>query len=148
MSDTSSPADALAGVRAINDQIARKVECPPQYHLAFGLLMGAMVAGQALSPLGACVVLVICMGFLGLMFMWQRRRLGVFVNGYRRGRTRSVALTLLVIVEALLFGSIWLKHQGLPWAPLAAAALVVPIAIAGSYIWQAAYRTDLARAAQ
>lgn len=148
MTQPPSAAEALEGVRAINSQIAEQVLCPPQFHFAFGALMGALVAGEALPVPGSMAVLVVCMAAVVLMVRAQRRRLGFFVNGYRRGRTRVVAISLLVIVEALLFGSLWLKFHGLPLAPLAAGALVVPIAIAGSYIWQAAYRTDLARAAQ
>lgn len=148
MTPNPSAAEALEGVRAINSHIAEQAGCPPMFHVAFGLLMGALVAGQALPVPGSLAVVAVCLAFIALMVRWQRRRLGFFVNGYRRGRTRVVALVVLAMVELLLFGSLWLKVHGLPWAPLAAGGLAAPIAVAGSYVWQAAYRMDLAKTAR
>lgn len=146
MTDSQSAFEALAGVEAINAEVARKASCPPHLRAAFALIMGAMVASQALTPGGSVSILVACFFGVILLLKTQRERLGFFVNGYRRGRTRWVALSLLVVVEALLFGSIWLKLHGYPWAPLAAGGFTTVLAFGASYVWQWAYQIDLASA--
>ena len=147
MTDTESARNALEETRRLRAEVADKAACPPIMHAAFGLLMGALVASQALPVPSAMAVLAICMAGVAWMVQWQRKRMGFFVNGYRRGRTRRVALGLLAFCEAVLVVSLWLKYgRHIGWAPLAGGALVFPVAILGSYVWQAAYRADLSRA--
>ena len=74
-----------------------------------------------------------------------RKRMGFFVNGYRKGRTRRVAITLLVIIETIYLSSLWLKiEQHVGWAPIVAGAIIVPIIAIAMKRWQDAYRSDLA----
>jgi hypothetical protein len=142
--DSSEALVALEQVQATRREVAQKAQCPPYWHVAFGLLMATMVGGQVFSPLYSVAILVLCLGAAVLMARAARRRLGFFVNGYRRGRTRPVALALLAYVEILHFGALWLKlGQHILWAPLAAAALVLPGAIYGSYVWQRAYIAEM-----
>lgn len=148
MSEALSASQALEAARTARAQVAARADCPPLMHAIFAALMAAMVASQSLpSPLNAAA-LAPSLAAIAALVVYQRKRYGFFVNGYRKGRTRWVALSLLGIVEVLLFASIWLKvERGLVWAPLAAGVLVFPIALFGSYRWQAAYKADLAQAA-
>ena len=144
MIDAQYAVKALDDARAMQAGLADRVNCPPHMRLAFGLVLGGMIAGQAGSPPLAMGVTALCLCAVVLMIRAIRRRTGVFVNGYRRGRTRWVALGLLAIAESALVLSLWLKlAQHVAWAPLAAGALVAVVAVAGSYLWQAAYRADL-----
>ncbi len=149
MTDALSASQALEDARAARAQVAARLDCPPQMHAVLALLMAMMVASQSLpSPLNTAAVAP-CLAGVVLLVQHQRKRYGFFVNGYRRGRTRRVALTLLAFVEVVLFGSIWLKlAHHLAWAPLAGGVLVFPVTLFGSYRWQAAYRADLAQTAR
>ncbi len=148
MTNVLSASQALEDARAARAEVAARLDCPPQMHAFIALLMATMVASQSLpSPLNAAAVAP-CLAAVALLVRYQRKRFGFFVNGYRRGRTRWVALSLLAFVEVVLFGSIWLKlAHHLAWAPLAGGVLVFPVSIFGSYRWQAAYKADLAQTA-
>jgi len=68
---------------------------------------------------------------------------GFFRNGYRRGRTRAVAIALLVTVESIYFAGIWLKEaHHVSVAPLVGGAIVVPIVVFAVSRWQAVYRSE------
>ena len=144
MIDAQYALKALEDARTAQAGLAERVNCPPHMRVAFGLIMGALIAAQAAPSSVAIGVTAACLGAVVLMIRAIRRRTGIFVNGYRRGRTRWVALGLLAIVESALAFSLWLKlAHHLVWAPLAAGAAVTVIAIAASFLWQAAYRADL-----
>jgi hypothetical protein len=67
--EPSSAADALAAMQASRAQLAQRVNCPPQYHVLFGALMGGITAAQAAPTTGRTrpVVAVLLVCFLGLM---------------------------------------------------------------------------------
>ena len=68
---------------------------------------------------------------------------GFFVNGYRKGNTRRIASTLLVVIEAVYLSSIWLKYERhVVRAPLVAGAIIVPIVLFGMKRWMDAYRSE------
>jgi hypothetical protein len=144
MTDADAARRALEDAQKVRADLADKVRCPPSWHLAFGLLMGAMVAGEAGPPPVSLGVLAVCLGGVVLMARAMRKRMGFFVNGYRRGRTLWVALSLLAFVEVVLFGGIWLKDaRHIAWAPLVGGAVVAAVTTFASYLWQAAYRAEM-----
>ena len=102
-----------------------------------------MVAVQAAPgfiamSLSACFLVVIV-----AMTIIARKRMGFFLNGYRKGNTRRIAIALLVVIETIYLSSMWLKlEQHVVWAPLAAGAIIVPIILAGMKHWQDAYRSE------
>jgi hypothetical protein len=148
MTDTLSAARALEEARAARAHVAARAACPPHMHVLVALLMAAMVASQSLaSPLNL-FALAPSLCAVAALIVHQRKRYGFFVNGYRRGRTLWVAIPLLVFVEAVLFGGIWLKDSWhLVWAPLAGGVLVFPATLFASYRWQAVYKADMAQPA-
>lgn len=143
--DIVAATEALKTIDGVKAEVADRMDCPPTWRLAFGAVMGAMIAGQAGPPPVALAILALAMGAVVLMVSAMRRRMGFFVNGYRRGRTRRVAVGLLVFVESVLAVSLYLKlGRHIWWAPLVGGAIVAPVAVAASYAWQTAYRRDLA----
>jgi hypothetical protein len=143
--DAETALSALQQVDAVRADVARRATCPSHWHWAFGLLMGAMIGGQSLpSAYESLAVTGACLGATLLMMRAMRRRMGFFVNGYRKGRTRPIAIGLLVFVETTLGVTLWLKlGQHIWWAPLAGAALVAPVSVLGSYAWQRAFRAEM-----
>lgn len=144
MTDIDAARRALEDAQKVRADIADKVRCPPSRHLAMGVVMGGMIAGEAASPPISLAILAICLGGVVLLVVDARKRLGFFVNGYRRGKTLWVAIGLLVFVEAVLASSIWLKEvRHILWAPIVGGLIVAPVATAASYLWQSVYRTEM-----
>ncbi|MDO8294992.1 MAG: hypothetical protein Q7T19_00995 [Caulobacter sp.] len=142
-----SPADAarmLAEVNAARTEMARRAVAPVWYHPALGLLIGGLVAvqGQPLWILGP-YYLVFVLGLAGLARVY-RARTGMWVNGYRKGRTMIVSLGLAALFVAIMIGSTWLvRAHGLTVAPFVAGVLAALVTTAGGFLWEIAYRRDL-----
>jgi len=141
------PLDAarmLAEVEAANADLARRARAPVWYHPALGLLIGAVVAvqGQAV-PLMLGVYAVFVVGLL-LLVKAYKRRTGLWVSGYRAGRTRWVAVGLAVATALAVLGSALLvRERGLVAAPFVLGAVVAVIVTIGGFAWEAAFRRDL-----
>jgi hypothetical protein len=141
-------AAALSAMQASREHLAAAVDCPPERHLAFAGLMGGIVAAQAAPSFGAIAIeIAMIFGVIGVV-AWDRRRTGMFINGYRAGPTRPVTLGLLAFALAALAVCDWLKlSHGVAWAPLAGGAVVAVVAYFASTIWQRIYLRDLRSAA-
>lgn len=133
-----------AEVEAANAEMAKRAVAPVWYHPALGLLTGGLVAvqGMPLPVLG--LYYVAFFGGLILLVRAYKQRTGIWVNGYRKGRTRLVSVGLAAIVGAILLASVWLQRsEGMasaPWIGGAVAAVVVTI---GGFLWESAFRRDL-----
>ncbi len=142
-----SPADAarmLAEVNAAKSEMARRAVAPVWYHPALGLLIGGLVAvqGQPLWILGPYYG-VFVLGLVGLVRAY-RAHTGVWVNGYRKGRTMIVSLGLAALIVAIMLASTWLvRTRGLTMAPFIAGVLATLVTTAGGFLWEIAYRRDL-----
>ncbi len=79
-----------------------------------------------------------------LIVQWDKKRLGVFINGYRRGKTRLVVIPLLVITMALyLTSSYFAGFHGRARVALVLAAVAFAVAYIGSTIWQRVFVREL-----
>ena len=79
---------ALDAKAAAERQLAKAADCPPWRHALFGIVMAGLVATPALPlplRLGALALILI---MIAVIVQMDRRRMGMFVNGYRRGKTR------------------------------------------------------------
>ena len=134
---------ALDAKQAAEWQVARAAECPPWRHAVFALLMAALVATTALPlslRLGAMLLILIG---VALIVQSDRRRTGMFVNGYRRGKTRIVAFAMLAMILPLYAYS---ARAGLAGATTTALLLAVPafvISLVGSVAWQRVFVQEL-----
>lgn len=143
---TISPEEASATLASINDstrRLAAVAECPPQRHLAFALLMGTLISLPGF-PIGVVFVLEALI-FVGIVLVvrWDKRRTGMFINGYRRGRTRPLVAILLGTMIALVIVGVRLKIAGIEWAPFAVGAVGAGAAYAFSVQWQKIFRREL-----
>lgn len=142
-----SPADAarmLAEVDAARTDMARRAVAPVWYHPALGLLIGGLVAvqGQSLWIIGPYYA-VFLLGLMGLVHAY-RAHTGVWINGYRKGRTMVVAVGLAALVTTIMLGSAWLsRERGLAVAPVIGGLLVALLTTGGGFVWEMAYRRDL-----
>jgi hypothetical protein len=134
----------LAEVEAARADMAKRAKAPAWYHPALGVLIGGLIAvqGQSLPVMGAFYVLYV----IGLVLLVRayKRRTGMWVSGYRAGRTRWVTLSLAALTMVLGLISIWLvRARGLSVAPLIFGAIIAVIVTIGGFVWEAAFRADL-----
>ena len=144
---TMSPAEARAALdsaAAARAQIAALGLCPPWRHAAFGAVMSLLILGLGF-PLGIQVAcLCLAMGLMVVIVVHDRRRYGMFINGYRRGATRPVVAALLVAMMALMVVQVYLREQGVEtWVPIAVAGVAFVVAVAGSVGWARVFRREL-----
>ncbi|HEV2596542.1 MAG TPA: hypothetical protein VGU01_15230 [Sphingomicrobium sp.] len=124
--------------------MARAANCPPWRHAVFGLLMGGLVASPAFEIKIRFAVLAVLLGCIPLIMHSDRKRMGMFVNGYRRGKTRLVALGVLIVELALYFGSVrFALSLNDRTTPLLLGLAAIVIGIGGSLIWQRVFVREL-----
>ena len=144
MTDAEAARSALEDTRRVRAEMADKLACPPGWHLVFGALMGTIVAAQAATPFYTIAIEVGCAIATGILAATWKRRLGFFINGYRRGRTRWVTFPLLAGFLAIYALVVYLKiEHGLWQAPLAGGAVMGALAAWASVIWQKVYRAEM-----
>lgn len=144
---TTSRTDALHALSTVRDtraELAHAVRCPPWRHALFGVLAGAYVAGPAAGYPG---LLYVCVGVIvaaTLIVRADRRRMGVFVNGYRRGKTLPRTFALVGGLIGLCMLGLWEKEaHGLDWFPIAAGLVTAPAAMIGSMGWERTFRREM-----
>lgn len=134
----------LAEVEAAGEDLAERAKAPAWYHPALGLLMGGLCAVQAAPVPGMFAYYAVFIVGLILLVRAYIKRTGLWINGYRAGRTRWVAVGLAMITTGLMLLSAWLFHtRKETLAPLVFAGLIAVIVTIGGYVWQAAFRADL-----
>jgi hypothetical protein len=144
--DEQMAREALAGVEGAQARLAGAVECPPWRHAAFGAVMATLVGGAALPLVFQMTATAIAMAAIAWLARDDRRRTGVFVNGYRKGATRGVALTLLGVTLVLMVAELHLRETGGAVLSRVAIALIAGVfATVASVVWQRAYVRELTR---
>jgi hypothetical protein len=145
---STDAAEALAAMRASQARLAVAAVCPPGRHLAFGAVMGCLAATPALSTTNALVAEAVLVACIALIVRWDRRRTGMFINGYRAGKTRPITFTMLGVFLVLYLASFWLaRDRGIYWAPIPIGVLTAGLAYYASTLWQRAFRRELGLAA-
>lgn len=136
---------ALAAMAQTQRRMAERAHWPLTRHMAFGALMGLLVASYALPTSVQPVAVVLALLGTALLVQHDRKRDGFFVNGYRAGRTRRVAFLFLGIALLFLVAAIVAKLRfGLGWVPLLLGAILAVLGTLSSLAWERAYRADLA----
>jgi hypothetical protein len=145
MSMTYEEARAALAAKTIAEQeLARIGTCPPWRHAAFAVLETALVIAPLVPIAGRFAIFAgLLVGTL-LIVRSDRRRMGVFINGYRRGRTRLVIAPLVVAILGLyILSSFAALEWHMPWISLVCAAITFPACYVGSMVWQSVFRREL-----
>jgi len=142
--ESTEAAAALAAMRQSRERLAAAANCPPARHLAFAGILGGLVASQAAPPFATMAIEAVLLVCVALVVLWDRRRTGMFINGYRAGRTRLVTFGMLAFALVVLALTTWLKETwGLVWAPIVGGVVVAAAAYYGSAAWQRIYLREL-----
>lgn len=136
--------DALDLIQAAHREMARRAKAPGWYHVALGLLSGGLAAAQELPMPWPILYYGVFCAALMLLIRGYRRHTGMWIPGYRAGRTRWVAFSAAAIVAVLFGGAALLtRRTGVHGLYAAAGALIAVTITAKGYLWEKAYRRDL-----
>ncbi len=140
----SDPQAALDLISDANRKLAKRAKAPVWYHYALGLLVGGLAAVQAAGiPWNIAYYVVYGLG-LWLIVWGYRRHTGMWIPGYRAGRTRWVAFSLAALVGTIFLAAVIIaRRTGAPEVYLIAGALLAVVTTVGGYVWEAAFRRDL-----
>jgi hypothetical protein len=142
--ERSEALSALDAKRAAEAQVAKAANCPPWRHALFGLLMGALIASPAFETTVRFAILFGILACIPIIIHSDRKRMGMFINGYRRGKTRIVVAAVLVVELGLYFVSVvrGLEHAD-HTTSLTLGVAGVFIGIAGSLLWQRVFVREM-----
>lgn len=145
MTQDPNPHEALASIQAARAEIGRDFDYPVWWDIAYGAVLAAMVAGQALPMPWQSMVFVFSIVGLVFMVQWWRKRFGWWVNGYSPRRAGKVAWALVAFMMAMMGLALWTRlFDGPAWAPWVAGALTWVVASVSGRLWMRAYHRDLA----
>lgn len=134
---------ALADAAAKSAGVERRLESPWWYDLSLAAIMAGFVLSQA-APL-PFNLFIVAGGLLALAYLVSlyKRRYGIWVSGYRAGRTRLVTICLAVLCGgAVIAAAIAKLAYGAAWVAFAGAAFAFIAVLVGSRLWIAAYRAE------
>lgn len=118
-------------------------------HAAFAAAIAVMVAGQGFGPKLAIPMLVAAIAGIAWLTTDDRKRYGLFVSGYRWGRTLPLTLGLVVVMLGAMAAEIHARSAGLSiTVKLAIAAGAFVIAFATSLLWTRLYQRELSGGAR
>ena len=135
---------ALEAKRHAEAQIARAAQCPPWRHALFGMLMGGIIASFAFDFVIRTAILVVILACLPIIIHSDRKRTGMFINGYRRGKTRLVIAGILLVWLPLYALSVYYAldlHNHV--MPLLLGLVGFVVAAIGSVIWQRVFVREM-----
>jgi hypothetical protein len=135
--EESEVLSALAAKKQAEAQMAKAAHCPLWRHAVFGLLMGGLVASPAFPLAIRTLLLVLILASIPIIINSDRKRMGMFISGYRRGKTRVVVVGILIVELALYGLSVYYglalnDHR----TPLLLGFAGFLIGTVGSVIWQ------------
>jgi hypothetical protein len=136
--------EALEQIAAANREMADRVRAPGWYSWSLSLLLGGMAAVQE-APLPVIIGYeVLFIVSLALLVRAYRRKSGVWIPGYRAGRTRWVAFGGAFIAAAVMLGGVYLyRDMHIRGACIAAGVILTGLVRVQCYVWEKAYRRDL-----
>ena len=142
--ETLDARSALEAKQYAEAQMARAATCPPWRHAVFGLLMGGLVATPAFELPIRIALLVILLATIPIIINSDRKRMGMFINGYRRGKTRVVAIGILIVELSLYAISVvrGLDHND-HVTPLVLGVVGAVIGVVGSKLWQRVFVREM-----
>lgn len=136
---------ALAGLRSDGASLAERFVTPAWYHPVLGAIVAAFVGAQAVpGPLSMIVLALGAVGLVGLVVAY-RRRYGILATQPAGPRSKRAIAVVVVVLMALMIGSVVIKFAGLPlwWVFVPAAIAFVATVVLGRR-YDAVLRSELA----
>ena len=135
---------ALEAKNYAEAQIARAATCPPWRHAVFGLMMGGLIATPAIDLPMRFAALAVLLAAIPLIIASDRKRTGMFINGYRRGKTRIVVAAILAVELGIYsLSCVRALGHGDKVTPLLLGLAGIVIGTLGSMLWQRVFVSEL-----
>lgn len=148
MNETNDPRRALDALEAIDERLAQRMRWPLWRHMAAGLLMSLIVAAAGVPRNLAAAAFAAGLVLVLVVVRDDKKRHGMFVSGYQRGRTKwVVAAIFLTTLSAVLVVRTQLSEgiaDPLFWVVL---AIVFSGTTMLSLLWERVYSDDIRRGA-
>ena len=135
--------EAIAGARRSVGMASR---APLWRHAAFGLVMALLLLSIAAGDPFWMLPWALSMIGVAALYYWDRRQTGMFVNGYRRGRTLPLTIALLVVTLALAVAAHRLNLHGHPQLALLAVPAGFFAALLTSLWWERIFLAEMGAA--
>ena len=146
MTTTDEARAALAAKDDSQRQLAAAATYPQWRHAIFGVLMGGLTLAPALSSTGRIMMFAALLCTVPLVIQSDRKRSGMFISGYRRGKTLYVTFAILALEMSLTLFAI---YRAVEFDDRLTAILLAPVAVAigwiGSLIWQRVFIAEMVR---
>lgn len=137
---------ALAAKSDTERQLAVAAVYPQWRHAIFGLMMGGLLLAPILQSAVRVALFVLLACAVPLIAWADRKRTGMFINGYRPGKTLYVTFAILAVEMTLMvFGAYRLVEYGDRQTAILLAPVAVAIGWIGSIIWQRVLINELTR---
>ena len=143
-----NPIEAQAALDSMAEARRELARSGPTYplwrHAAFAAVMATLVLGQGFGQPWQILMLIFPMAAVAWLVTDDRKRYGVFVNGYRRGRTLPLTLVLVALMIGAMAGEIYARANGLGLGvKLGIAGFAFVVALAMSLWWTRVYDREL-----
>jgi len=135
---------ALAAKGEVEQKLANLSLYPPSRHAAYAAVVATLVGTPVLPQPIRFVALALIYISIYLIVQWDKRRLGLFISGVRRGKTLMVTLPMFAFVLGLYLASYFLSlSHGKHGIILALAAIAFIMSYLGSTLWQRIFVSEL-----
>ncbi|MFT8808958.1 hypothetical protein [Gluconobacter sp.] len=145
--DVSSREEArvqLDALGAFREKLGDELVCPWWNAPVRGGLLALLTFAMSLESPFIFLVEGLCIALMGIFYALARRRMGYFVNGYRRGRTRKIALGMLLAVYAMMaLSGTGVRVLHLAWLPWMATLGSFTIGYGAALLWQRGWQADM-----
>jgi len=136
--------NALAAIASANRQMAERAKAPAWYHPALGLLIGGLLAVQDLPLPWVFGYEILAVVGIGLLIAAYRRHTGMWIPGYRAGRTRWVAVGAAATFAAVFLACVWVSRTtGVHGVCAVGGVFLAGLVTVKGRLWEKAYRRDL-----
>lgn len=137
---------ALDAVASAKRSVAAASAAPLWRHAAFGLVMALLLLSVAAGDPFWLLPWALSVIGMAMLFWWDRRQTGMFVNGYRRGRTLPLTIALLIVLVALTSAAHRLNLYGHPELALLTVPAGFVVAFLTSLWWERIFLREMGAA--
>ena len=134
---------ALDAVASAKRSVGAATAVPLWRHAAFGLLMALAILAAAIGSGLRMVPLMFSTALLIFLLQWDRKQMGMFVNGYRYGRTLPLTMALLLILIGIAFAAIRLETSGQPMLALLTVPVAFVVGLVASLWWERIFLAEM-----
>lgn len=145
MTNDSNPAERLAMVEQTDRKLAQRMHWPLWRHAAAGLLQAMFVVSLATPMPLAALVMLAAVSSIFLIGASDRKRHGMFVNGWTSVKARPAIWLALGFTLGGFAAILWLGegiNRWTPWAVPIVGTVFIGVTLASLW-WEKLYQAEL-----